>query len=48
MWIYIETLPSTSWPISKSYWETSDYDVISTNPEIGEIKISFDESMYLL
>jgi outer membrane protein assembly factor BamC len=45
MWIYIETLPSTSWPISKSYWETSDYDVISTNPDIGEIKINFDESM---
>ena len=21
MWIYIETLPSTSWPISKSYWD---------------------------
>ena len=23
MWIYVETLPSTSWPISKSFWETS-------------------------
>ena len=22
MWIYIETLPSTSWPISKNYWDT--------------------------
>ena len=28
MWIYIETLPSTSWPISKNYWDTSIYNVI--------------------
>ena len=44
MWIYIETLPSTSWPISKSYWETSKYDVLASNPDNGEIKINFDES----
>ena len=28
MWIYVETLPSTSWPISKSFWDTSSYEVI--------------------
>ena len=28
MWIYIETLPSTSWPISKNYWDTSALPII--------------------
>ncbi len=47
MWIYIETLPSTSWPISKSYWDTSSYDVIAANPDTGEIEINYDESSLL-
>jgi len=48
MWIYIETLPSTSWPISKSFWETSNYDVIASNPDIGEIKVDFNETTYFV
>ena len=48
MWIYIETLPSTSWPISKNYWDTSIYDVIDANPLTGEINIDFDQSTQLL
>ena len=47
MWIYIETLPSTSWPISKNYWDTSSYEVLSTNPNTGEIVINFDENSIL-
>jgi outer membrane protein assembly factor BamC len=47
MWIYIETLPSTSWPISKNYWDTSVYEVTSTNPNTGEIIINFDEDSTL-
>ena len=47
MWIYVETLPSTSWPITKSYWNTSSYETISANPESGEIIINFDESSFL-
>ena len=47
MWIYIETLPSTSWPISKNYWDTSSYEVLSTNPNTGEIVINFDENTIL-
>ena len=42
MWIYIETLPSTSWPISKNYWDTSTYEVINADPISGEIEIDFD------
>jgi outer membrane protein assembly factor BamC len=47
MWIYVETLPSTSWPITKSYWNTSSYETISANPQLGEIIINFDESSFL-
>ena len=47
MWIYVETLPSTSWPITKSYWNTSSYETISANPQSGEIFINFDESSFL-
>lgn len=47
MWVYVETLPSTSWPISKSYWDTSSYQVINADPATGEIAINFDESTKL-
>ena len=47
MWIYIETLPSTSWPISKNYWDTSTYDVINANPVTGEIDIDFNQESKL-
>ena len=48
MWIYIETLPSTSWPISKNYWETSVYDVTKADPNLGEIIIDFDQNNNLM
>ena len=47
MWVYVEALPSTSWPISKSYWDTSSYKVINADPATGEIAINFDESTKL-
>ena len=47
MWVYVETLPSTSWPISKSFWETSSYEVIESNPINGEIDIAYDETSIL-
>ena len=47
MWIYIETLPSTSWPISKNYWDTSIYEVINADPNLGEIEIDFDTNSVL-
>jgi len=47
MWVYIETLPSTSWPIAKNYWDTSIYSVISANPENGKIKVDFDDESIL-
>ena len=47
MWIYIETLPSTSWPISKNYWDTSIYEVTNANPNNGQIDIDFDQDTRL-
>lgn len=47
MWIYVETLPSTSWPISKSYWDTSSYEIIETDPLTGEVQIKFDDLSFL-
>jgi len=47
MWIYVETLPSTSWTISKSFWETSSYEIIENNPISGVIDISYDETSIL-
>jgi outer membrane protein assembly factor BamC len=47
IWVYVETLPSTSWPIMSSYWDTSKYEVISKAPNTGVIKIEFDENSIL-
>ena len=47
MWIYIETLPSTSWPISRSYWDTSIYNVTKADPILGIITVDFDKDTYL-
>ena len=46
MWIYIETLPSTAWPISRSYWDTSIYNVTKADPFQGKILIDYDQNTY--
>ena len=47
MCVYVETLPSTSWPIMSSYWDTSKYTVISKTPNTGVISIEFNENSIL-
>jgi outer membrane protein assembly factor BamC len=47
MWVYIETLPSTTWPISKNYWDTSIYSILSADPESGVIRVDFSEQFEL-
>ena len=45
LWIYVEPLPSTTWPITRSYWETSEFQLLDANPETGEMLIDFDEEI---
>ena len=45
LWIYVETLPSTTWPITRSYWEPAEFQLLDANPETGELVIDFDEEI---
>ena len=45
LWIYVETLPSTTWPITRSYWETSEFQLLDANPETGIMTIDFDDEI---
>ena len=47
MWIYVETLPSTAWPISKNYWEASSYKILYADAESGVIKVAFENETTL-
>ena len=40
----LKHLPSTSWPITKSYWKHQIMKPLSADPLIGEIDINFDET----
>lgn len=45
LWVYVETLPSTTWPITRSYWETSEFQLLDADPETGEMLIDFNEEV---
>ena len=45
MWVYVETLPSTTWPITRSYWETSEFQLLDADPETGVMLIDFNEEI---
>ena len=47
MWVYVETLPSTSWPITKSYFEASSMKIIETDPDAGIMLIEYSDSLNL-
>ena len=47
LWMYVETLPSTSWPIAKSYFETSENEVLSSDPNTGKIIMVYKEGVQL-
>ena len=44
LWVYVEALPSTSWPITKAYFETSDYKILSSNPLSGELTLKYSDN----
>ena len=45
LWVSVETLPSTTWPITRSYWETSEFQLLDADPETGEMLIDFNEEV---
>ena len=45
LWIYVETLPSTTWPITRSYWETSEFQLLDANPETGVMLVDFNDEI---
>ena len=45
LWVYVEALPSTTWPITKSFLETSEYDLVNFNPEIGTFLVNYDDDV---
>ena len=47
MWVYVESLPSTSWPITKSYFEASSMEIIEADPDAGIMLIKYSDSLNL-
>ena len=47
LWVYVEALPSTSWPITKAFFETSGFPLINSNAESGELKVRYSENIDL-
>ena len=45
MWVYVESLPSTSWPITKSYFEASSMPIIESDPDAGIMLIKYSDSL---
>jgi uncharacterized lipoprotein len=47
MWVYIETMPSTAWPIAKNYIEASSMSIVEANPDSGIFIIEHSENLNL-
>ena len=45
MWVYVETLPSTSWPIAKNYFEALSLNIIDANPDTGIMLVEFSDNI---
>tara|TARA_B100001778_G_scaffold29961_1_gene21710 strand:- start:300 stop:1283 length:984 start_codon:yes stop_codon:yes gene_type:complete len=37
-WVYVETLPSSAWPVMKDFWTASNYGLSLSNPNTGIIE----------
>jgi len=47
MWVYVETLPSTSWPITKNYFEASSMSILDSDPDAGIMHIQYSDALNL-
>ena len=43
-WVYVETLPSSAWPVMKDFWTASNYGLSLSNPNTGIIESNVVES----
>ncbi len=48
MWVYIETLPSTAWPIAKNYIEASPMSIVNSDANAGTFTIRYSEELNLI
>ena len=37
-WVYVETLPSSAWPMMNDFWVTSGYEIAKSDPNTGIIE----------
>ena len=44
-WVYVETLPSSAWPVMKDFWTSSSYGLSLSNPNTGIIESKAMESL---
>jgi outer membrane protein assembly factor BamC len=47
MWVYVETLPSTSWPITKNYFEASSMSILDADPDAGIMHVQYSDTLNL-
>lgn len=47
MWVYVETLPSTSWPITKNYLEASSMLILDADPDAGIMHVQYSDAINL-
>lgn len=47
MWVYVETLASTSWPITKNYFEASSMSILDADPDAGIMHIQYSDALNL-
>ena len=44
-WVYVETLPSSAWPVMKDFWISSNYGLSLSNPNTGIIESKTIENL---
>ena len=37
-WLYVETLPSSAWPLMKDFWANSEYGLFFEDPNVGVLE----------
>ena len=47
MWVYIETMPSTAWPIAKNYLAASSMSIVTANPDTGIFVLANSKNLHL-